>query len=73
VSSSLHGIIVAHAFGIPAAWLRWSDKLSGDGVKFRDHAALVGLSMQPVARVEDAAPVLGSYDPAPLLEAARAL
>lgn len=36
VSSSLHGIIVADAYGIPAAWL-YSPRVGGDGTKFADH------------------------------------
>lgn len=43
ISSSLHGIICAHAYNIPAAWVPFSNKLKGDGVKFKDHYCSLGL------------------------------
>lgn len=42
ISSSLHGIICAHAYQIPAAQIKFS-KLHGDGTKFHDYYASVGL------------------------------
>ncbi|GAB47013.1 polysaccharide pyruvyl transferase family protein [Mobilicoccus pelagius] len=41
VSTSLHGVITADSFGIPAAWVRMPRALYGGDFKFRDHESVV--------------------------------
>jgi pyruvyltransferase len=49
ISSSLHGIIVAHSYGIPAGWWQPSNRLFGDGSKFEDYARSVDIELTPEA------------------------
>ncbi|HMS97084.1 MAG: polysaccharide pyruvyl transferase family protein [Tabrizicola sp.] len=43
VSSSLHGQIVSHAYGVPSAWVAADAALHGDGVKFADYFESLGI------------------------------
>lgn len=42
LSTSLHGIIVSQAYGIPALWIK-KGKINTDGIKFKDYFASVNI------------------------------
>lgn len=53
VSSALHPLVVAHAYGIPGAWIEIAEPaIGGDGMKFLDHSLAVGLSDWAPVRIE---------------------
>ncbi|MGD0898892.1 MAG: polysaccharide pyruvyl transferase family protein [Thermoguttaceae bacterium] len=56
LSSSLHGLICADAYGVPSRWIRISDAILGDGFKFRDYYASLGLQEEPVCVDGDSNP-----------------
>ena len=41
-SSSLHGLIVSHAYGVPALWIKFRDLEGGDDTKFEDYYLSLG-------------------------------
>lgn len=72
VSSSLHGIVIAEAFGIPCRWLRVSENEAR--FKFDDYALGTGRSvLTPAGSIERALEMGAmeplSWDPEPLLAA----
>lgn len=48
LSSSLHGMIVAHAYGIPALLFNCEPSLYGDGIKYVDYLTSVRIREYPV-------------------------
>lgn len=49
LSSSLHGLIVAHAYGVPALWMR-VEELAGGDFKFKDYFSSVDIpAYEPLA------------------------
>jgi hypothetical protein len=47
VSSSLHGLILADALGIPNMWDPYPPADPGDGFKYRDYASAYGERIAP--------------------------
>lgn len=48
LSSSLHGLVAAHAYGLKAAWVKLSDKPVGDDTKYRDYLLSQDLNPEPL-------------------------
>lgn len=51
VSSSLHGLIIAEAYGKQAHWARYSDKVIGGEFKFRDYLTGTGRPEQSYGKL----------------------
>jgi hypothetical protein len=47
ISSSLHGIVASHSLNIPCSWVKFSDKVLGDGYKFDDYYSSIGIDKFP--------------------------
>lgn len=58
ISSSLHGLIVADSFGIPNQHIIVTDKLKGDGFKFKDYYSSFNVEYNPIYAKTDSVPTL---------------
>lgn len=52
LSSSLHGIIVAMAYGIPVKRIQLSDNIYGDGIKYNDFYESVGIKSHSITKID---------------------
>lgn len=53
ISSSLHGLILADAYGIPSARFTYKNKIIGDNFKYDDYYSGVGVSSYNTYRIKD--------------------
>lgn len=51
LSSSLHGLICADAYGVPNAWVQFSDDVVGGDFKFRDYRLSIGAGEATAIRI----------------------
>lgn len=52
VSSSLHGLICADAYGVESIWIELSDLVHGKGFKFRDYYMGIGWEVPEPVRIQ---------------------
>lgn len=51
ISSSLHGLIVADAYGIPNIWVKFGDNIAGGDFKYHDYFSSVGKNIDKPCQI----------------------
>ncbi len=51
ISSSMHGLILGDAYGIPTLWVKFGDDVIGNDFKFYDYYASLGLTKEDIAPI----------------------
>ena len=51
-STSLHGLIISHAYGIPAIWIK-AGNIGTDGFKFKDYFSSVNIPYYSPIKLEE--------------------
>ena len=70
LSSSLHGLIVSHAYRIPSLWIEFSDKIFGDGIQYPDYLESVELPVYEPPFIKESlttAELISMFDKYPVL------
>ncbi len=62
ISSSLHGLIVAHSYGIPAVQVKFSNRIFGDGIKYLDYYQSVGIEPYQVLEINNIQGLKNAFD-----------
>ena len=52
ISSSLHGLIISDSYGVPNAWVRFSEAIEGGNFKYLDYFASVGRTTKEPTIIE---------------------
>ena len=72
VSSSLHGLIIADAYGIPTVWAKFGNDINGNDFKFYDYYWSLGMSdIKPLEIYKDLPAVKELYEKATIKDVAH--
>jgi pyruvyltransferase len=63
ITSSLHGLVFAHAYGIPAVWVKLSPNVVGNGFKFFDYYSSIDVKSKdiPIFGPDDSLATIEQY------------